>query len=1114
MHSRASGTPVRRARKRAKLSLTASLAVLALTASAVPAIAAQSTSASAQASRSAWEKGGHPAQPVFRIGTNKAPKSVPAARPTADEKAWAAHEEQRLAPGKDPAVALAAVPEGQGDVPWHQISNSRLTDAMVARVNYSNGNLMLASTDFDIAGVGQKLRMDSTYNSLEAPSGTPASRWMHNYQQHLDVTSGEVVLYDHSGASLRFKASGSTYTTPAGYSKDMAKVSDGYTVTDRKSGTKEYFNASGVLTKIVDKNAGTQTVAPRADGGFKVTDGRSGRWVEYSQVTELLKWQVKDSTGRTVVYNFDGYDNLRVITDAAGKQTDMSYDSSGRVWKIITPDGRETVFTYDGSNRVTSMQRRPDGGKSGPTWTFEYSEGDPAAAGTTTVKDPDQDATIYTHDSKGRVTEVEDPLHHKRSGTFDAQNNVVTAVDAMGEGSTPGNTTTYGWNSRNNPTSAEMPTGATASVSGYQTIAGSDLPGTFKTPDGQESSYKYDTKGNTTSVATTGTEGGQQDFGYNTSSPKCGGFEGQTCSVEDGENNKTSFAYDAQGNLSTVTPPAPMAATNYTYDALGRPLTVVNGNGVKQTFTYDNRDRVTKVEAVGAVAVSYVYDGDGNLKSRTDASGTLAFTYDGMSRETIRTLQNGAQTVLAYTASEGNVDYYTDPQGTTDYTYDKANHLIALKAPNNKTTTFENNANGNREKTTYPGGTVQAVDLDKSMRPQNIKTTSPKGTLVDLSYDYAYDSGTDGTKIRTKTDNASGVKTTYTYDSQGRMSYAKETKGSTDGQAWKYCYDKAGNLTSQGTTPGCPRGTTYNVNAASQITAKNNVTTGWSYDKAGNETAGAPLPEVARTAEQYTPFDQLKNITVAGTSYTATYGGTDSSERLSLGTTTFRNGPLGLTAQTTAGKDTGFVRDPKGTLDSMTTGGKSYYYLTDALGSVIGTVDEAGTKANTYDYNPRGETRATTNETAPQPYRYTGAYQDPTQLYKMGARYYDTNLGRFTQTDPSGQETNPYLYATGDPINHTDPTGLFGWSDFGENVGAFVGGVVAGAATAAVCSTVVGCVALGIGLGALGGASGGAIGSALSGGSPADRQDAFYGNALGGALGAIPTAGALRWLNW
>ncbi|GGU67815.1 hypothetical protein GCM10010274_65300 [Streptomyces lavendofoliae] len=47
----------------------------------------------------------------------------------------------------------------------------------------------------------------------------------------------------------------------------------------------------------------------------------------------------------------------------------------------------------------------------------------------------------------------------------------------------------------------------------------------------------------------------------------------------------------------------------------------------------------------------------------------------------------------------------------------------------------------------------------------------------------------------------------------------------------------------------------------------------------------------------------------------------------------------------------------------------------------------------------------------------------------MGAHYYDPNTARFTQPDPSGQETNPYLYANGDPVNQSDPTGLLSFPD-------------------------------------------------------------------------------------
>ncbi|MEU0335974.1 hypothetical protein [Streptomyces sp. NPDC006193] len=40
----------------------------------------------------------------------------------------------------------------------------------------------------------------------------------------------------------------------------------------------------------------------------------------------------------------------------------------------------------------------------------------------------------------------------------------------------------------------------------------------------------------------------------------------------------------------------------------------------------------------------------------------------------------------------------------------------------------------------------------------------------------------------------------------------------------------------------------------------------------------------------------------------------------------------------------------------------------------------------------------------PRPYRYAGAYVDPAALYKMGAPYYDSALGRSAQSHPSGQD--------------------------------------------------------------------------------------------------------------
>ena len=70
--------------------------------------------------------------------------------------------------------------------------------------------------------------------------------------------------------------------------------------------------------------------------------------------------------------------------------------------------------------------------------------------------------------------------------------------------------------------------------------------------------------------------------------------------------------------------------------------------------------------------------------------------------------------------------------------------------------------------------------------------------------------------------------------------------------------------------------------------------------------------------------------------------------------------------------------------------------------------------------------------------------QFKTGLYYFGARYLDTRTGRWIGCDPLGPElanpgregysvlegTNWYGYCSNNPINYSDPTGLFNWDTF------------------------------------------------------------------------------------
>jgi RHS repeat-associated protein len=101
---------------------------------------------------------------------------------------------------------------------------------------------------------------------------------------------------------------------------------------------------------------------------------------------------------------------------------------------------------------------------------------------------------------------------------------------------------------------------------------------------------------------------------------------------------------------------------------------------------------------------------------------------------------------------------------------------------------------------------------------------------------------------------------------------------------------------------------------------------------------------------------------------------------------------------------------------------------------------------------------------------------------KLGARYYNPTTARFTQPDPSGQEPNTYNYASCNPINNTDPTGLFPCQGFNEcaSGGALVGGFIGAIGGGLVGAFATGGIGLFPGM-ALGGGEGASLGIVIGG---------------------------------
>jgi len=208
----------------------------------------------------------------------------------------------------------------------------------------------------------------------------------------------------------------------------------------------------------------------------------------------------------------------------------------------------------------------------------------------------------------------------------------------------------------------------------------------------------------------------------------------------------------------------------------------------------------------------------------------------------------------------------------------------------------------------------------------------------------------------------------------------------------------------------------------------------YSYANKGN-TLAKVSSNGDRTTFSYNDLNKITKIAYPGGSTSSAYGYDGNGLRVKKigidgGVTYFiYDGPNVIMELDGNGNSTAqYTYGPQG-LVSERRSGTSYYTGNDHLGTVwnMVTLDSSETVVSTYTYTAFGNTTA--NDTIGNPFRYVGAlgyYQDfsDSGLMLLGARYYDSSLGRFMTVDPIKHGRNWYGYVDDRPSKMVDPKGL------------------------------------------------------------------------------------------
>lgn len=439
------------------------------------------------------------------------------------------------------------------------------------------------------------------------------------------------------------------------------------------------YDAGSNLTSVTDPQGNTTYYSYGGGGGIKPASVSTGESVRSAQGLNRAGNLVTifDPSGVETEYTYDDRGNTTSVTvwsSEGSPTTAMTYDQYNNLLSVTEPLGATTSFTYDIAGNMTSQTDA-----NGAATLYEYNAIDQLVR----VTDPIGNITSYTYDANGNRSSMTDPKGNVTRYEYDYSGRVTKITDGLSN-----------------------VTGYTYGGTGCQSCSGADKLTRVTDAEGHTISYEYDQAGRTTKM--TDQLGRQETYTYD--------GNGNMLSMTDRKGQTTSYTYDGMNRRSQIDY-ADGSYTTYDYDSLGRVTTINDSVSGTITYTYSTADMGIPVGKVlsestplgtinysydsmgrrismgldGYPAIWYYYDGDGRLTSiEAIAAGYrkyFDFYYDAAGKRTLTVYPTDGYALYSYDgasriASLYHLDPLDYPLESIEYTYDAASNRTVMDRAN------------------------------------------------------------------------------------------------------------------------------------------------------------------------------------------------------------------------------------------------------------------------------------------------------------------------------------------------------------------------------------------------------------------------------------------------